>query len=88
MTKKGYNTLGAPKNKWIVTFIDDLNMPVVDKFGDQPPLELLRYITENSIKLFICLNHEEFIKNLSFLIKMAFKKQVNVFLKVWVMLHL
>ena len=48
MTKKGYNTLGAPKNKWIVTFIDDLNMPIVDKFGDQPPLELLRYINENS----------------------------------------
>jgi dynein heavy chain len=48
LTKKGFNVLGAPKNKWILTFIDDLNMPVADRYGDQPPLELLRYITENS----------------------------------------
>lgn len=48
LSKKGHNLLGAPKNKWIVTFLDDLNMPIADKFGDQPPLELLRYINENS----------------------------------------
>lgn len=46
--KKGANTLGAPKNKLILTFIDDLNIPIADKFGDQPPLELLRFIIENS----------------------------------------
>lgn len=46
--KKGLNTLGAPKNKCILTFIDDLNIPIADKFGDQPPLELLRFMKENS----------------------------------------
>lgn len=46
--KKGANTLGAPKNKCIITFIDDLNIPIADRFGDQPPLELLRFIIENS----------------------------------------
>lgn len=50
--------MGAPKNKWIVTFIDDLNMPIADKFGDQSPLELLRYIIENSIYLKVFINFE------------------------------
>ena len=45
--KKGLNTLGAPKNKRIITFIDDLNIPIADKFGDQACLELLRFIYEN-----------------------------------------
>ncbi len=45
--------LGAPKNKWIVNFIDDLNMPIADKFGDQSPLELLRYINENSMNILL-----------------------------------
>ena len=47
MVKKGANLLSAPRNKCIVTFIDDLNLPVMDKFGDQPPIELLRFIIEN-----------------------------------------
>lgn len=49
LSKKGQFSLGAPKNKSIITFIDDLNIPIADKFGDQPPLELLRFINENSI---------------------------------------
>lgn len=48
LTKKGHNILGAPKNKWIVTFIDDLNLPIADKYGDQAPLELFRFILENN----------------------------------------
>lgn len=48
LSKKSNNLLGAPKNKLVVSFIDDLNIPIADKFGDQPPLELLRYIIENS----------------------------------------
>ncbi len=58
--KKGFNTLGAPKHKTIVAFIDDLNIPIFDKFGDQPPLELLRFINENC-NLLIQINHN-FIK--------------------------
>ena len=45
--KKGHNNFGAPKHKCIVTFIDDLNIPIADKYGDQPALELLRFINEN-----------------------------------------
>lgn len=46
--KKGQNLLGAPRGKSIITFIDDLNTPIADRFGDQAPLELLRFMNENS----------------------------------------
>jgi dynein heavy chain len=42
LEKKRKNQLGAPKNKRIIIFIDDLNMPKLDTYGSQPPLELLR----------------------------------------------
>lgn len=38
-TKGTYVPLGGTK---MVTFMDDLNMPVKDEFGSQPPLELIR----------------------------------------------
>lgn len=42
LEKKRKNVLGAPKNKRMIIFIDDLNMPKLDTYGSQPPIELLR----------------------------------------------
>ncbi len=42
LEKRRKNVLGAPKNKRIIIFIDDLNMPKLDTYGSQPPIELLR----------------------------------------------
>ena len=42
LEKKGKSRLGAPANKKVVIFVDDLNMPKLDTYGSQPPIELLR----------------------------------------------
>jgi dynein heavy chain len=43
LEKKRKNILGAPSgSNRIVLFVDDLNMPKLDTYGSQPPIELLR----------------------------------------------
>ncbi|BFZ25685.1 hypothetical protein BsWGS_28724 [Bradybaena similaris] len=42
LEKRKKNVLGAPKGKRIIIFIDDINMPRLDTYGSQPPIELLR----------------------------------------------
>ncbi|ESN95105.1 hypothetical protein HELRODRAFT_102708 [Helobdella robusta] len=43
--RKGY--YGPPINKKSIIFIDDFNLPSHEKFGAQPPLELLRFCLEH-----------------------------------------
>ncbi|XP_038058163.1 dynein heavy chain 6, axonemal-like isoform X3 [Patiria miniata] len=42
LEKKRKTILGAPAGKRIIIFVDDLNMPKLDTYGSQPPIELLR----------------------------------------------
>ncbi|KER18354.1 hypothetical protein T265_16116, partial [Opisthorchis viverrini] len=42
--KKGIR--GAPKDKRVILFVDDLNMPRLDTYGSQPPIELLRQLKD------------------------------------------
>lgn len=42
------DTYGPPLGKKMVLFIDDLNMPKVDKYGTQQPIAMLKLFIERS----------------------------------------
>ncbi|XP_046489725.1 dynein axonemal heavy chain 6 [Neodiprion pinetum] len=42
LEKKKKALLGAPVGKRVCVFVDDVNMPKLDTYGSQPPIELLR----------------------------------------------
>lgn len=42
LERKKKTLLGAPQGKKVVIFIDDVNMPKLETYGAQPPIELVR----------------------------------------------
>lgn len=42
LEKRKRTVLGAPIGKRVCVFVDDVNMPRLDTYGSQPPIELLR----------------------------------------------
>lgn len=44
--KRAGNKVGPPPGKCLVYFMDDLNMPYVDKYGTQSPIALIRQIID------------------------------------------
>ena len=47
LEKKRKNLLGAPSGRKMVILIDDVNMPTVEEYGAQPPIEVVRLMMDN-----------------------------------------
>jgi dynein heavy chain len=46
LDKRGGKSFGPPNNKQWCVFMDDVSMPLVNEWGDQPTLEIVRQIVE------------------------------------------
>lgn len=62
LKKKSKIEYGATSGRQNVIFIDDCHMPQIEKFGAQPPIELLRLLVD---KGYFWDRRERFQKNIS-----------------------
>lgn len=44
--KRTKNLYGPPVGKKLIAFVDDMNMPTVDRYGTQQPIALLKLLVE------------------------------------------
>ncbi|XP_060520964.1 dynein axonemal heavy chain 6 [Cylas formicarius] len=47
LERKKRTLLGAPMGKRVIVFVDDVNMPRLETYGAQPPIELIRQLIDH-----------------------------------------
>ncbi len=47
LERKRKTLLGPPAGTVMIIFIDDINMPMLEFYGAQPPIELLRQVVDH-----------------------------------------
>eukprot|EP01035_Chromulina_nebulosa_P017188 gene17188-22707_t len=64
LDKRGGKSFGPPSGKKMLLFIDDISMPQVNTWNDQPTLELVRQLIENSGICFLDKDKRGDLKNI------------------------